>query len=338
MMRSGLRGISWVSARGGGTRWAWVLSFAGHAVFVGIGFLVVWSVEPGMRDPGPPAIASFYDPSFGGGIAEEVQSEAEDAAALREAMERMEEMEWEEPDLELLLAELLPGMEPTGEVHRTAARTPDLDEILADATLPQTQVYGVGSGNARSIVYVVDASGSMISAFPVVLRELMRSVEALSAMQEFQVVFYRSIPGEAGGGALSAPHPATPERERETRLIRATRGNIEFVRKWAEGVRPSGRSNPLVALETALALEPDAVFVLGGPVIGAGDYEVDVEQVLRALERLNPAHPRTGNRAVAIRTIELLEQDTSGILRAIAREHGGGEGSYLFLSREELFR
>ena len=57
-MRSGLRGISWGGARGGGTRWAWVLSFAGHAVFVGIGFLVVWSVEPGMRDPGAKTTAA----------------------------------------------------------------------------------------------------------------------------------------------------------------------------------------------------------------------------------------------------------------------------------------
>ncbi len=335
--------VGGMSAEVGGSRtartmrWAWGISFCAHALLIVVGFVVAWTAEPRMRDPGPAAIASFYEPALGGGVIDDATVDERVDGLVLPKLEDLPRPEASE-DLEMLLADLLPGMESAGGVE--PARVPDLEELLGDASLPETEFYGVGSGNARSIVYVVDASGSMISAFPVVLRELMRSIEALSAMQEFQVVFYRSVPGESGEsarGALSVAHPSAPERDRETRLIRATRGNIAYVGEWVRGVTPSGRSNPLGALEVALSLEPDAIFVLGGVVTGAGEFEVDAEQVLEELERLNPAHRVSGNRRVAIRVVELFDRDPSGILRDVAAAHGGGEDSYRFLSREELF-
>jgi hypothetical protein len=181
---------------------------------------------------------------------------------------------------------------------------------------------GLRAGNVGSVVFVVDASGSMIASLRTVIDELARSLSRLGPTQRFSIIFFQR------NGAVAAPpegrlRPATPE---------AIRAAIE----WARGeIRPAGRSDPVVALERALALEPDAIFLLGTAVTGTGDFEASTGEILARLERLNPIDAESGRRKVEIQCIQYLDPDPAGTLRAIAERHSGDYG-FRFVSRESL--
>ncbi len=311
-----------------------VASAAGHAAVVAGAFFVVWSVSRAPDPPpGPPAVIDFRDPSRArseGG--ESDQREAPETPAA-EAIAPAETTPVEAPpELGDLLARL--------DASRSASAVPsspadDLSDLMRERTLPEVEFFGMGASAVERIVYVVDASGSTISLFPLLKREIERSIRRLAPAQQFQVIFFQSDPRTGEATARGAPHPAQPYRTRETRLIRATRSNVNDVVRWIEDARPRGKSNPLPALEVAMALEPEAIFLLSGPILGAGNWDVSPERVLERLDELNPVDRRSGYRPVTIKAIEFLEADPSGILRAIGVTHGGPDGHEL-LTREEL--
>jgi hypothetical protein len=206
---------------------------------------------------------------------------------------------------------------------------------MHERRLPEVRFFGMGASSVERIVYVVDASGSTVSLFPQLRREIEKSIRRLAPAQQFQVIFFQSDPTSRAPTALSSPHPSQPYRTDQTRLIRATRSNVSHVVRWIEQVRPRGTSNPVPALEVAMALEPQAIFLLSGPILGAGNWDVSPERVLERLDELNPVDRRSGYRPVTIQAIEFLEADPSGILRAIGLTHGGPEGHTL-LTREKL--
>lgn len=304
----------------------WAFSFFVHAALIILAFGIVWTVTAPAPDDRPQIFASFDDPGLAASSPEKATEGAATPApaatdsptppALREA-----------PSLSELLADLLPApqLEPRADLAGSSR------ELTQQRRLPDVRFAGVGASNARSVIYVVDASGSSISTFPFILEELRRSVTRLSPTQQFQVIFF------GPGGYTAAPHPADGAQDLKTiRLIRATGGNIQAVLDWASQVQPRERSNPIPALEIALSLRPDAVFVLSMAITGLGIWEPDKATLLQQLDALNPADARTGRRPAVIKTIQLFEDDPAGILRAIGEAHGGGDG-YKFLSRKEVF-
>ena len=194
---------------------------------------------------------------------------------------------------------------------------------LGGETRPiQVDFVGLRATNARRIVYVVDASGSLVGTFPQVIEELRRSMMKLDPRQNFGIIFIQR--GEAvtvpPGGALQ---PATPERLAEAM-------------KWIDAkMIPTGRSNPIAAVEAALALKPEIVFLLSADITGAGEYEISERTLLDALDRLNPKDPATGRRPVRIQCVQFLDPDPVGTLERVASEHGGADG-YRYLGRSEL--
>lgn len=181
---------------------------------------------------------------------------------------------------------------------------------------------GLRAGNVRSVVFVVDASGSMMASLRTVIDELARSLSRLNAGQKFSIIFFQR------NGAIAAPpegrlRPATPE---------AIRAAIDWARSE---IRPAGRSDPVAALEQALALGPDAIFLLGTAVTGSGDFEASTDEILARLERLNPVDAESGRRRVEIQCVQYLDPDPAGTLRAIAERHSGDYG-FRFVSRESL--
>lgn len=307
----------------------WVISGVLHAALIAVGFFVVWNVILPPKDPGPPAVVAFFDPAPAP-APDQPQDTLETPDTETPTEMTPVELELDVPELDELLAEL----EPAADAEPEPVTSPR--DLMLERRYPEVEFYGQGAGNAESIVYVVDGSGSMVGSFPILKKELERSIRQLAPMQRFQVVFFQSDPASGRADATAAPHPSQPERTRETLLVRATRSNVDAVLDWIGSVRPSGRSNPIPALEQALALKPDAVFVLSNTITGAGEWEVDAPAILERLDSLNPAHPITGHRRVAIRTIQFLEEDPSGILRAIGVAHGGGIDGYTFISRQEL--
>jgi hypothetical protein len=194
---------------------------------------------------------------------------------------------------------------------------------LGGQTRPiQVDFVGLRATNARRIVYVVDASGSLVGSFPQVIEELRRSMMKLDPRQNFGIIFIQR--GEAltvpPGGTLQ---PATPERLAEAM-------------QWVDAkVVPTGRSNPLAAVEAALALKPEIVFLLSADITGAGEFEISERKLLDELDRLNPKDPSTGRRPVRIQCVQFLDPDPVGTLERIASEHGGADG-YRYLGRSEL--
>lgn len=222
-----------------------------------------------------------------------------------------------------------PGRAMPGAAGSAAAPRLDGKEIYS-SRVPEVRFAGLGVSNATDIVYVVDASGSTLSTFPVVRETLRRSIGRLARTQRFQVMFF------GPRGFTAAPHPSDGSAgERTVRLIRATPENIAAVSEWAGRVVPAGRSNPLPALETALSLKPDAVFLLGTTITGLGQWEMSLDGLMARLDELNPAGGPAGRRRCVIKTVQFVEEDPDEVLKRIAQVHGGTNG-YKFISRQEI--
>ncbi len=180
---------------------------------------------------------------------------------------------------------------------------------------------GLTAQNAAKIVYVVDASGSMIATLPIVIAELDRSIAQLDPGQEFSVFCFQKnativLPPQ---GKLRASSPAS----RDSCV------------HWLQGsVKPQGRSSPLDALKRALALKPDVIFLLSTNITGSGQFELDRDAILDALERMNPRNA-DGARRTVIQCVQFLEADPAKTLEAINRAHGT-PGGFRTLTRKDL--
>lgn len=306
----------------------WAISALVHAVVITVGFFAVWTVGPSGAQERTEIVVSFDNPGPAPLAAVSAPVRSEEAARPTGA--------------NVALAPIPAGgpVEPVAVARRAAeeaagaaARISDplaapAREVQEQRRLPEVRFAGLGASNAQDIVYVVDASGSMISMFPVVLEYVQRSVSRLARTQRFQVIFYG--PEEY----VAAPHPGdVQEGLRATRLVRATPENIQTVMAWARGIMPGGRSNPVRALQTALSLQPQAIFVLSNSVTGLGQWEVDKGTLLKQIDQMNPADAK-GLRATVIKTIQFLDEDPEGVLKKIGEIHGGEDG-YRFIPREE---
>lgn len=307
------------------TALAWGISLGAHALAIAVMLMVVQVVIP-RSDDAPVVTVRFDDP----GLASPSPATPDQTDSVADAVA---------PPIPAIATRPLPAPPPLFESLEPMA-LPALSEVPAPsvaapppvraAAPPEVRFAGIGAGDARDIVYVVDGSGSMISAMPIVLEELGQSLRKLEAIQSFQVVFFQN------DGYVSFPHPdlagsAVPV----TRMVAARRAFIESAIRWAAGVKPSGRSNPIEALEVALSLRPDAIFLLTTDITGAEAWTEDQREAFFArLEALDPL-ASNGVRRVTIKTILFLDEDKSGIVREIGARFGGQDG-FIRKSREDL--
>ena len=125
-------------------------------------------------------------------------------------------------------------------------------------------------------VYVVDQSGSMLDDDRLIRAkiELRRSVFALQPPQRFEVIFYNDEATPMPGGPQ--PRPADPR-------------NKNLLNSWLRLIGPDGETVPRSAVGQAIALRPDAIFLLSD-----GEYpDGTVEAIARAQSRQDP-HPLRG--------------------------------------------
>ncbi len=293
----------------------WAASIGLHAGILALGFAVTWSVVRLTEDRQPVIVTAEFDALTYDPL---VTLEADPAAIEEPAPVAPAAPAGLDPVAANELADLMP--------HSVAldldTAPPSRAEFRVGSSGEAASFVGLTTTNARKIVYVIDASGSMIPTLPIVLQELARSLGALSERQSFGIIFFRR------NAALVVPPagrltPATPE---------ARRLALEWI---DEHVVPSGRSNPLAALEKALGLEPDVIFLLSENITGSGEFEIDQEDLLDLLDRLNPVDRATGARAARINCVQFLDPDPLDTLRKIAERHGG-PGGYRFLDRAEL--
>ena len=197
------------------------------------------------------------------------------------------------------------------------------------AAPPSVRFAGVQSRAARTIVYVVDGSGATANSFAYLRAQLMGSIDRLSPTQRFQVVLFRS----------------SQERDTELapigngRLARATPRAKHAVDQWLSTVSARGRSDPLAGLEAALALKPDLVLLVTRSIQRTEmGWAQGQREILTRLNELNPADPISGQRPTVIKTVQLLDDDPTGIMLAIGTMHGDGHDDYRVVPYDELVK
>ena len=182
-----------------------------------------------------------------------------------------------------------PGAEGV-EADKYGPGTPDWSEV---PPWRQASFFGVRA-QGRFFVYVIDCSQSMIEEdrFARATMEVRRSVLALQAPQQFEVIFYNdgSIPMPGG------PQPRPADTQNKAQLV-----------SWLRIVDPDGGTDPRSALRQALSLRPEAVFLLSDGEFSKGTAE--------AVAHFNP------NR-VPIHCVDLSGGEGDQ-MRRIARDSGG---------------
>jgi len=175
---------------------------------------------------------------------------------------------------------------------------------------PVGTLWGVGQGqNARSVVYVMDRSGSMTDTFSLLQHELMRAIGSLQREQLFNVLWFNE--GKA--------------QELFPRMKAATLDNKRDAFDAIKAVVPSGQTQPLDALKRALAYKPDVMFLLSD-----GDFGDDNKRIIQTIKQLNASHH------TKINTI-LFVYDTMGegerVLQEIAHAN---RGTYKHVTEEDV--
>jgi von Willebrand factor type A domain len=183
-----------------------------------------------------------------------------------------------------------PGSE--GEApDRYSPGTPDWREI---PPWRQASFFGIRA-QGRFFIYVIDCSGSMIDEdrFARATMEVRRSVLALQAPQQFEVIFYNdeSIPMPGG------PRPRPADAPNKNQLM-----------AWLRLIEPDSGTDPRLALRQALSLRPEAVFLLSDGEFPDGTAE---------------AVARSNTRKIPIHCVDMSGGEGGDHLMRIARDSGG---------------
>ena len=308
----------------------WGVSIALHFALVISAAFIAWRITDS-RDDTPPLVVSFDEPAIAPAMltppTEQKKPDSE-PAIQRVLAPPITESSAPAPQL--------PALPPPPPIAAPAvAQATPIVHIVQNPAARKVEFSGLGAADARDIVYVVDASGSMITSFPQVLAELRRSISKLHPTQRFQVFFFRS-PVNSAPGQTAYVWRNVVSADSKPILIDATRRNKKAIFDWLNTISPKSMSNPLPALESALRLKPDAIFLLSSGATDPALLGASPEQVLAELDRLNPVR-RSGRRRVVIQTIQILEADPLSLLKRIAMAHSGQSG-YKFISRDDLIR
>lgn len=221
---------------------------------------------------------------------------------------------------------------PPGEV--TAAEQPATIGVAGENAMPigvagaapgdgpagPAEIFNVGR-NTRSVVYVVDASGSLVDTMPFVIDGLQRSIGKLDEQQRFAVLFFQR------GMVIEVPVPSRG-------LKPATAAAREAAADWIDlangNIVPRGTSDPVPAIRLAVAYKPDEIVLLSDNITGKGRHAIEQADLLAAIQAETA---RRGAERTKISTIQFLQPDALGTMEKIAEQYGG---TYRFIDRAAL--
>ncbi len=125
-------------------------------------------------------------------------------------------------------------------------------ESLSDKVGKMTASFFGSKAKGRRFVFVVDNSNSMQRGrFHTAVNELVKTVEQMEADQYFYVIFFSDT-----AYPLFWPSPVS-------QLVPATRKNKERLQQWLYTVELCLHTRGSEAMQLALSLRPDAIYVLG---------------------------------------------------------------------------
>lgn len=185
-------------------------------------------------------------------------------------------------------------------------------ELAAGSNAPQGDWMAFGTGTGRGggsgagffgleargqdFVYVIDCSSSMYGKrLAAAKAEVIRSLNSFNKNMRFHIIFYNTRAMGMSGG----------------KLLKANATNKHNTFAWLDTVYAGGKTNPVQALQNALRLEPDAVWLLTD-----GEFE-DNDAVRQAIAEANPGQ------SVQIHTIAFASDEGERVLKAIAEDNRG---------------
>jgi hypothetical protein len=175
---------------------------------------------------------------------------------------------------------------------------------------PHGKVFGHG-GNATRIVYICDASGSMLTKMDLLKLELQKSVQELSPVQAFDVIFFQ----EGGRSYIDL----SPD------LMMATAANKRKLYNFLQDVVGQGNTHVIPALTTAFSkpTSPELIYLLTD---GAFEDET-APVVISAISRLNAQKRVKVNTVLLVGKSNEIDADDIKDARAgmqtIAKQNGG---------------
>lgn len=180
---------------------------------------------------------------------------------------------------------------------------------------PRSPFMGV-SGNAYRIVYICDASGSMLQRRHVVIQALNESIDKLKPVQFFNVFFY---------------HNGDFEALDKGQLIAATPANKTRAYDFAREMEARDSTDPTRAIRSAMAMKPQLVYFLtDGFDERVDDFSKKLGTEFRTLNQSKEVHVNVIYIADADRfkviggkTDEAKREEILKELRAIADDNGG---------------
>ena len=186
------------------------------------------------------------------------------------------------------------------------ARLKELDKLASQDIPPAEEkvisFFGIKSaGESTSrIVFIVQSSAAMTKVFDSVKADVQRAVSSLDARQQFQLIFFADGPADelkiAGQGGL---HDATADNKQAA---------FDWVKAQAAASK-AGKANPAESFRRAMALKPDAIYLLG-----VGNYSNDVLDYLRQANR---------DKKVRIHTVNYASREGEAVLKRLADQNGG---------------
>jgi hypothetical protein len=167
---------------------------------------------------------------------------------------------------------------------------------------PKSKFMGV-SGNARTVVFVCDASGSMINTFSSLKGELTKAVTRLKSVQGFNIIFFQDEKSAALDQGLLF---ATPENKRKAI-------------SWLDTITTTGTTNPIPGIEQAFRNKPQLIYLLTD-----ADFP-DNNAVKSAIQRLNTGKQTKINSIVFVSgdAADETSQSFIDLMKTIAKDNGG---------------
>lgn len=179
-----------------------------------------------------------------------------------------------------------------------------------DGLGPRVSFIGVG-GNAKRIVYLVDASGSMTDAVDRLKAALITSIDKLAVTQQFNVVVFRDKDVLVFN---------------KGRLINATTDNKRRAFDWVmREYYVSGMTDPMPAIRTSFSLQPELIYVLtdGFDQIASFDELKDEfrKQNAGSKVKINTLLIRSRNEPELERVMKEIADQHGGVFKAVERNN-----------------
>lgn len=161
----------------------------------------------------------------------------------------------------------------------------------------------------RAVVFVCDVPDSKTAKFEKVAAELKGAITSLQVIQPFNVIFMRAEGCE----------------QFDKNLVLATPQNKQKVQDFVTKFKPNGTTDPIPAIEAALAMKPHYIYLLGGH-----DFK-DGPALIARIHEMNKSKTRINTIAFVGNNDE--NADLQRTLKQIAMEN---DGVYKFVKENDL--